>query len=166
MQSLIYLLQSIDCPVITDTSLTQASIEHISSGTTSTYMIPLLVLLGLNIILILVNFVLDCIKHRKDNHNYKVHLIAQKGVEVEAELYRRLQHISCLQPGDEHNLLDEIIDIDNYISRNRLYIEKKFLENSINLLDYFKKIQHNMRNKDVKKEEGLFIKLSKVFYGE
>lgn len=166
MHKLIYILQVIDCPVVADSCFTQANIEHISAAPTKTYMTSLLVLLGVNIILIVVNFILDYIKHRKDNHNFKVHLIAKKGVEVEAELYQKLQRISCLQPGDEHELLDEIIDVGNYINKNRLYIEKKFLENSIMLLDYFKKIQHNMRHKDIKKEEDLFSKLSKAFYGE
>ena len=112
------------------------------------------------------NFIFDMIKHRNDNHNYKVHLIAQKGVQVESSVYEQFQKMALLQPGDEHQLLDGIIELDSYVNTNRLYIETKFFSKAIEFLDYFKSIQHKMTLKDIKKEELYFEKLSKAFYGE
>lgn len=133
---------------------------------TRTYMVSLAALLIVNVVVMLLNFVFDRMKHRKDNHNHKVHLIAQKGVEVESSVYDQFQQMASLHPGDEHALLDAILSLDSYLNTNRLYIEKKYHAYSIEFLDYFKRIQHKMTLKDIKKEEQFFEKLSKAFYGE
>ena len=95
-----------------------------------------------------------------------MHLIAKKGVEVESSVYEQFQAMASLQPGDEHRLLDSIMSLDSFLNTNRLYIEKKFLTSAIEFLDYYKRIQHKMTLKDVKKEESYFERLSKAFYGE
>ena len=112
------------------------------------------------------NFIFDLIKHRKDNHNYKVHLIAKKGIEIESAIYDQFQKLSAFQTGDEHALLDGIMGLDAYLSSNRLYIETRFFAIVVDFLDYFKTIQHAMTRKDIKKEESFFERLSKAFYGE
>ena len=162
------LLQAIGEDIITDSIavLDSTSAGGLSSGQPKTYMVTLATLLIVNVVIMVVNFVFDRIKHRKDNHNHKVRLIAQKGVEIESSTFERFQRMASLQPGDEHELLDAIMAMDSFISTNRLYIEKKFLSCSTEFLDYFKKIQHKMTSKDIKKEESYFEKLSKAFYGE
>ena len=130
------------------------------------YLISLATLLILNVFVMVGNFIFDMIKHRKDNHNHKVHLIAKKGIEIESAIYDRFQKLSAFQPGDEHALLDGILGLDSYLRSNRLYIETQFFSIAIDFMDYFKTIQHTMTRKDIKKEESFFEKLSKAFYGE
>lgn len=129
-------------------------------------MVSLLILLSINVVIMILNFVLDTIKHRKDNHNYKVHLIAKKGVEVESAIYDMFLKLSAIPTGDEHSLLDAILKIDSYLINNRIYIEKRYMKVAIEFLDYFKKIQYKMPLKDIKEEEAFFEKMSKAFYGE
>lgn len=162
------LLQAIGEDIVSDSiaALDSTSAGGVSPGQPKTYMVTLAALLVVNVIITVVSFVFDRIKHRKDNHNHKVRLIAQKGVEVESSAFERFQRMASLQPGDEHELLDAIMAMDSFISTNRLYIEKKFLLYSTEFLDYFKKIQHKMTSKDIKKEESYFDKLSRAFYGE
>lgn len=165
---LFILLQAIGEDVITESinAMDSSSVSGLSSEQPKTYMVTLATLLIVNVVIMVVNFIFDRIKHSKDNHNHKVRLIAQKGVEVESAVFGRFQKMASLHPGDEHSLLDAILEMDTYISTNRLYIERKFLSCSIEFLDYYKKIQHKMTLKDIKKEESYFEKLSKAFYGE
>lgn len=130
------------------------------------YLKPLVTLLIINVFVMVGNFIFDYFKHRKDNHNHKVHLIAKKGVEIESTIYDYFQKLSAFQPGDEHLLLDEIMSLDKYLNLNRLYVEKKYFSIVVEFLDYFKTIQHKMTKKNIKKEELFFEKLSKAFYGE
>lgn len=162
------LLQAIGEDVIMDsiTAMDPVEVNTWSSEQPKAYMVTLAALLIVNVVIMVGNFFFDQIKHRKDNHNHKVRLIAKKGVEVESSVFDRFQRMASLQPGDEHRLLDNIMEMDSFISTNRLYIEKKFLSCSIEFLDYFKKIQHKMTGKDIKKEESYFEKLSNSFYGE
>ena len=150
----------------TITSLNPTSVNGTPSNQPKSFMVSLVTLLIVNVVVMIGNFFFDLIKHRKDNHNHKVHLIAQKGVEVESSVYQQFQTMALLNPGDEHNLLDLIMKLDSFLNTNRLYIEKKYLTYAIEFLDYFKSIQHRMTLKDVKKEEAYFVKLSKAFYGE
>ena len=162
------LLQAIGEDVFTDSvaALGSTGVSGMSSEQPYTYMVTLATLLIVNVVIMVGNFFFDRIKHRKDNHNHKVRLIAQKGVEIESSVFDRFQRMASLHPGDEHEMLDAIMEMDSFIGNNRLYIEKKFLSYTIEFLDYFKKIQHKMVFKDIKKEELYFEKLSKAFYGE
>lgn len=164
----LFILQAIGEEVVTDSIATIDSTMAISVSPDQpkNYMITLATLLIVNVVIMVGNFIFDRIKHRKDNHNHKVRLIAKKGVEVESTVYVFFQKMAALHPGDEHMLLDAIMEMDSFISTNRLYIEKRFLSYSMEFLDYFKEIQHRMTFKDIKKEESYFEKLSKAFYGE
>ena len=162
---LLSLLQTISDDIISNSSL--ITIDDKSSAILSKgYVISLAILLLVNVLVMILNFALDRFKHRKDNHNHKVHIIAQKGIEVESAVYMYFQKMAAYQPGDEHILLDSILELDSFLNCNRIYIEKKFLSYAVDFLDYFKKIQHKMVLKDIKKEEAFFDKLSKAFYGE
>lgn len=168
MQYLLVILQAIDQGVILDTISKMDSLfgSEIPSDQPKTFMVSLATLLIVNVFVMVGNFILDCLKHKKDNHNHKVHLIALKGVEVESSVYEQFQIMASLQPGDEQKLLDSIMALDSFLNTNRLYIEKKFLTCAIEFLDYYKRIQHKMTLKDVKKEELYFERLSEAFYGE
>ena len=161
-----FILQAIDEDVVSYALDSTSIINSDSFDQSKNYMVSLVTLLIVNLVVMFGNFIFDLVKHRKDNHNYKVHLIAEKGIEVESSVYMRFQEMTALQPGDEHDLLDLIISLDSYLNTNRLYIEKKYLSHSIEFLDYLKSIQHKMALKDVNKEELYFGKLSKAFYGE
>ena len=164
MLVLLSLLQTVGEEVIY--TLDTLSASGTAPSQSESFMVSLVTLLIVNVVVMVGNFIFDLIKHRKDNHNYKVHLIAEKGIEVESSAYEQFQNMASLQPGDEHQLLDSILSLDSYLNSNRLYIERKFLNHAIEFLDYFKRIQHSMRLKNVEKEESYFEKLSKTFYGE
>ena len=161
------ILQVIGEEIIQDAiSVTDASSGPSTFSQMDGYLKPLVALLVINVFVMVGNFIFDLIKHRKDNHNHKVHLIAKKGVEIESTIYDCFQKLATFHPGDEHLLLDEIMSLDKYLSSNRLYIEKKYFSIVVDFLDYFKTIQHKMTKKNIKKEEAFFEKLSKAFYGE
>ena len=168
MQLLCFLLQAINTGAIIDTlpELDSSMVGDLPSDQPKDFMISLATLLIVNVFVMVGNFIFDLIKHRKDNHNHKVHIIAKKGVEVESSVYEQFQVMASLQPGDEHLLLDSIMSLDSFLNTNRLYIEKKFLTCAVEFLDYYKRIPHKMTLKDVKKEESFFERLSKAFYGE
>lgn len=168
MNCMILLLQIVDSELINvvsdviDTTMSVSNIATQSGGNIAS----LITLLIINIVLMAVNFIFDFIKHRKDNHNFKVHLIAKKGVKVEATVFEKFQKLSTFQPNEEHALLDSILELDSFLNENRLYIEKKYFSIAIDFLDYYKKIQYKMTLKDIKEEESFFNKLSAKFYGE
>lgn len=165
---MIVLLQIVDSElknVISNAIDTTMSVSNIASQS-SENTASLSTLLIINIVVIAVNFIFDYFRHRKDNHNYKVHLIAKKGVKVEAKVYEKFQKLSTYQPGEEHALLKSILELDSFLNKERLYIEKKYFSIAIDFLDYYKKIQWKMTKKNIKEEESFFNKLSTEFYGE
>ncbi len=168
MQFLLVILQAINQNDVLDvvSEMNPSFSNEVTTNQPKAFMVSLVTLLIVNVFVMVGNFIFDKIKHRKDNHNHKVHLIAKKGVEVESLVYEQFQTMASLQPGDEHQLLDAIMLLDSFLNTNRLYIEKKFLTCAIEYLDYYKRIQHKMTLKDVKKEESYFERLSKAFYGE
>lgn len=168
MRLLLVILQAIEQgPILEAVQEIDSSLgNEIVTDQPKAFMVSLATLLIVNVFVMVGNFVFDWIKHRKDNHNHKVHIIAKKGVEVESSVYERFQAMASLHPGDEHQLLDSIMSLDSFLNTNRLYIEKKFLTCAVEFLDYYKRIQHKMTLKDVKKEESYFERLSKAFYGE
>ncbi len=164
---LLSFLQIIGDDLIRDSAL--SAIDTTNNAPTllsNGYVISLVTLLIINVLVMVLNFVLDLIRHKHDNHNFKVHIIATKGVEVESQVYSSFQKMAALQSGDEHELLESILKLDSFLNQNRLYIEKKYLAHTNEFLDYFKSIQHKMTTKNIKKEESFFDKLTKSFYGE
>lgn len=156
-----------------DPSVAQQAIETISSNNTEvgsqtpqTAMLSLIILLIANIAIIVINFLLDLKKSKKENHNYKIRMISEKTIQYEEALFARFQKIGNYQKGEEHQMLDEIIAVDKLMSEKKLYIGKKYAKIATDFLDYYKTVNFDISRKDTKKEMGYFEKLSKEFYGE
>ena len=75
MKATLFLLQAIGEGVITDSiaALDSTSANGLLSERPKTFMVTLATLLIVNVVFMVVSFVLDRIKHSKDNHNHKVH---------------------------------------------------------------------------------------------
>ena len=156
-----------------DPNIAQEAIEAVSSNNPSvgpqdsrTAMVSLIVLLIANIAIIVINFLLDLKKSKKENHNYKIRRILEKTIQNEELLYARFLKIGNYQKGEEHQMLDDIIAVDKLMSEKKLYIGKKYAKIATEFLDYYKMVNFDITKKDTKKEIGYFEKLSKEFYGE
>lgn len=126
----------------------------------------LLILLGVNILLMVLKFILDWYRDNHENHNYKIKKISEKTIDIESEVYKRLQELATFQKDDSHKMLDKIIEMDDYIYINGLYLSRKYKDEVVKTMDYFKGVVTDFKKKDNKKENQLFNKLCSIFYGE
>lgn len=126
----------------------------------------LLILLGVNILLMVLKFILDVFRDKRETHSYKIKRISESVIKVEGEIYKKLQELATFQKDDCHKMLDKIIELDNYMEANSLYISKKYRDEAVKTLDYFKRVVTDFGEKDNKKEGRYFHGLSNIFYGE
>ena len=141
-------------------SSSELSIENAAGGS------PLSVLLIINIVVLAVTFIFDLVKGRKENINYRIRKISETSILREKEIYDGLLELAVFDSQDPHRMLDKIMEVEKNMKLNKLYIGKAFFKLAEEFMDYFKQVLCDFRMKDVKKEEQLFEKLCREFYGQ
>ena len=57
----------------------------------------LLILLGVNILLMVLKFILDVFRDKRETHSYKIKRISESVIKVEGEIYKKLQEDTKLK---------------------------------------------------------------------
>lgn len=149
------------------TSLTtNPSLEEASKSGWDNPAILIFVVVLINLLLVVVKFFLDRSNGKKENKNYRTRKITELSITKEAELFEKLERMSLRTKGEEHELLNDISEIDSCISKNRIFYSKKINNHAITIMDYYKRINSDLTKKDIKKEEELFDEYHKLYYDQ
>ncbi len=125
---------------------------------------PLLWLLIANIVIIIAKFVTDSRLKKKDVNVHRKGLINEFIINIEKELFYRLETLSRFDADQTDELLVEILNIETYCRINRIFLRKNVSNVAIKILDYYKAVSSNYAKKDIKKENELMAKYSDKFY--
>lgn len=120
-------------------------------------------LLFVNIFSFFGNIIIELIAKHKEVKVYRKNLISSKILETEEKLFVKLEHLSLLDQFQLTQLLTEITIIEQFISSNKLYVEKDIEKISIKLLDYFKSVVTDYRKKNYLTELTFFDEFTRTF---
>jgi hypothetical protein len=126
-------------------------------------LIALIVLIILNIGVEVFRFISMLVLARKEKKSKKDLLKEDKRLKILEQLFQSLDKLSLFDREDSEAMLVEVKSINNFISKNKLYIPPKFQEISNDILDYFKNVMTDYRQKDIEKESKLFEKYFNEF---
>ena len=156
--------------LITDVIGKEKVVELIANptvpGSNNGLMLTLIVFLSINIIALISKYFLDRALKRQDILVRKKITITELSIKIESDLFLKLENLKNFQKGESHQMLDAIIDIEDYLQTSRLFICKKIIALTTDYLDYFKKVVSNYSEKDIKKEKEFTLKFSQQYYGE
>jgi hypothetical protein len=144
-----------------DYSLTNDAIK--SNGEINGLIITLIILVGINIIIELIRFGVSLYLSKKDKDNKRQLLIEEKRIKVLETLFKKLDSITLYDKGEQDKMLNDLKEITLYITQNKLYIPKKLNSTSSEILDYFKNVLTDYRQKSIEKETELFNKFCNEF---
>jgi hypothetical protein len=144
-----------------DYSLTKDAVN--SSGEINGLLITLIILVCINILIELIRFGVSLYLSRKDKDNKRQLLIEEKRIKVIETLFKKLDAISLYDKSEEEKMLTDLKEINIFITQNKLYIPKKLQSNSNEILDYFKNVLTDFRQKSIEKETELFNKFCNEF---
>ena len=74
-------------------------------------------------------------------------MIEEKRIKVLETLFKKLDAISLYDKSQEEEMLTDLKEINIFITQNILYIPKKLQSTANNILDYFKNILTDFRQK-------------------
>lgn len=129
-------------------------------------MITLIVFLSINIIASIAKYFFDRELKKHDIKISKKLAITEISIKTEADLFLKLESLKNFQKGESHEMLDSIIEIENYLATSRLFICKRIISIANEYLDYFKKVVSNYSEKDIKKEKEFTVKFCAEYYGK
>jgi len=144
-----------------DYSLTNDALK--SSGEINGLIITLIILVCINIIIELIRFGVSLYLSRKDKDNKRQLLIEEKRIKVLETLFKKLDAISLYDKSEEEKMLTDLKEINIFITQNKLYIPKKLQSTSNEILDYFKNVLTDFRQKSIERETELFNKFCNEF---
>lgn len=144
-----------------DYSMTKEILQ--TNGSLNGMLITLIVLVCINIIIELIRFGISLYFMKKEKENKKQFLIEEKRIKVLETLFQKLDSLTIFDKNDESQMLFELKEINLYLTQNKIYIPKSIHFTSIEILDYFKNVLTDFRQKSIEKETKLFEKYSNVF---
>jgi hypothetical protein len=144
-----------------DYSLTKDAIN--SNAEINGLLITLIILVCINILIEFIRFGVSLYLSRKDKDNKRQLLIEEKRIKVLETLFKKLDAISIYDKSEEEKMLTDLKEINIFITQNKLYIPKKLQSNSNEILDYFKNVLTDFRQKSIEKETELFNKFCNEF---
>lgn len=137
-----------------------------TSGEWSNAAIIILTGVIVNIVLMIIKFFLDRSNGKKEIQFYRTKQITNLSIEKEADLYLKLVHLSLYTKGEEHAMLDDIINIESQMLSNRIFYSKNIYNKAICIIDYYKSINSDLKKKDIRKEEGMLNEYHKLYYDQ
>ncbi len=144
-----------------DYSLTNDAIK--SNGEINGLIITLIILVGINIIIELIRFGFSLYLSSKEKDNKRQLLIEEKRIKVLETLFKKLDAISLYDKSEEEIMLSDLKEINIFITQNKLYIPKKLQSTANEILDYFKNVLTDFRQKSIERETELFNKFCNEF---
>ena len=120
-------------------------------------------LLSINLLIELFRFATASILSSQERKNKRTLLIEEKRIKILEELFRKLDSLTLLDKSDNERLLQSLKEINLYVSQNKIYIPKRFQFITNSILDYFKGVLTDFRQKSIEKETNLFQKFCDEF---
>jgi hypothetical protein len=123
----------------------------------------LILLVSVNIIVEVIRFISKIVLSNKDRANGRQLLIDENRIKKIERLFQSLDRLSLFDRNESVEMLDEIKRINQFVTKNKLYLSKKFQSKTNKILDYYKDVLTDYRNKDIKKETELINKFCDEF---
>lgn len=143
-----------------DYSLTKDAVNN--NGGIDGLILTLIILVCINILIELIRFAVSLYLSKKDKEDKRQLLIEEKRIKVLETLFKKLDAISLYDKSEEEKMLTDLKEINIFITQNKLYVPKKLQSTANEILDYFKNVLTDFRQKSIEKETELFNK----FYNE
>ncbi|MCO5234616.1 MAG: hypothetical protein M9888_12895 [Chitinophagales bacterium] len=144
-----------------DYSLTKDALY--GNGDLSGMLLTLIILVCINILIELIRFGTTLYLSKKDKDNKRQLLIEEKRIKVSETLFKKLDNVTLYDKSEADRMLNDLKEISLYITQNKLYIPKKLNSISNELLDYFKNILTDFRQKSIERETELFQRFCDEF---
>ncbi len=125
--------------------------------------LTLIILISINIGVEVIRFIGMLILANKDRSNKKQLLIDEKRIKILEQLFESMDSLTLFDKNESKQMLDKIKEINLFLTKNKLYIPKKFQNHTSQILDYFKNILTDYRLKSIEKEIILFEKFCDEF---
>lgn len=124
----------------------------------------IIIFIVLNLIIVLINWLLQRNIKNIDNAIYRKKVREDKRISVLEEIYKRLVAFSyCYSHEEIRGQLNELIDLEKFISENKLYITNRLHKKIIKYTDYTKNVIADFRKKNVKQEMALLNDIETEF---
>jgi hypothetical protein len=144
-----------------DYSLTKDAL--IGNGNLSGMLLTFIILVCINILIELIRFITTLYLSNKDKDNKRQLLIEEKRIKVSETLFKKLDNLTLYDKSEDDRMLNDLKDISMYITQKKLYIPKKLNSISNELLDYFKNVLTDFRQKSIERETELFQRFCDEF---
>jgi hypothetical protein len=123
----------------------------------------LIVLISINIVIESIRFIYKLILANNNKKIKRQLLIEEKRLKIIEQLFQSLDNLTLLDARDNELLLHQLKEINLYISQNRIYIPRSYQNCTNEILDYFKNVLTDFRQKSIEKETQLFNKFCNEF---
>ncbi|MDD2577074.1 MAG: hypothetical protein PHV76_06200 [Bacteroidales bacterium] len=133
---------------------------------TNSLMWLLIVMIIINILAMVFKFFLDRKLKKIDITIKRKTIIAEKAINIEAELFVQLEKLKLFQNSEKEEMLNSIIKIEEFIVDNKINIGKEIQKTTNKQLDYYKTVCHDFKNKNIKLEKKFTNKFCELYYGE
>ncbi|HEU4574927.1 MAG TPA: hypothetical protein VFS36_07980 [Chitinophagaceae bacterium] len=144
-----------------DYSLTKDAL--FGNGNLTGMLLILIILVCINILIELIRFGTTLYLSKKDKDNKRQLLIEEKRIKVSETLFKKLDNLTLYDKSEADKILNDLKEISLYITQNKLYIPKKLNSISNELLDYFKNVLTDFRQKSIERETELFQRFCDEF---
>lgn len=134
-----------------------------SLGITSTLIYALIGVLILNLVAVGVRFYFDLRLKNRDLLIYRRNLIASKSIEVQEDIFVRLEKLSLFSKGEDTPLLTDLQDIQILVLSKQLYLDKKMIVVINKVLDYYRRVLTDYRSKDIATEKKHLNEFARIF---
>lgn len=134
-----------------------------STSQNSTLTITLIILISINIGVEIIRFIGMIILSNKDRSNKKQLLIEEKRIKILEQLFQNLDSLTLYDRSEQTQLLEKIKEINLFVTKNKIYIPKKFQSHTTEILDYFKNVMTDYRLRSIEQESKLFEKFCNEF---
>lgn len=144
-----------------DYSLTKDAVNN--NGEISGLIVTLIILVCIDILIELIRFGVSLYLSKKDKENKRQLLIEEKRIKVLETLFKKLDAISLYDKSEEEKMLTDLKEINIFVTQNKLYVPKKLQSTANEILDYFKNVLTDFRQKSIERETELFNKFCNEF---
>ena len=154
-----------------DFGLTEKIIENISDfqhlnenfESVKSFVITFIIFATLNIISIIVNLVMQFKLKNKDKEIIKFNLRESERIKILFRLYELLEQLTYYCEEDRETYIEKANQINQFITKNKLYIDKSYINIAQEMNDYFLTVIGDYRKKDYKNEMRLLDEYTKQF---
>ena len=105
-----------------------------------------------HILAMLFRYFLDYKLKERDKNIHKKNLLVNRTIQIQELLFNYLDELTLFEFDQSVLMLQKISEIERFVVKNKLYIDKEVLQVTEKCLDYFKSLLSTFSNKDVKKE--------------